>query len=713
MKWSYRKSIVISNTVGALTDYQVRLTIDTSSLISASKMQASGQDIRFTDSSGNGLFLNYWIEPGTINTASTIIWVKIPSLSTGLNTIYIYYGNSLSPAASNTDAFIREIDGGSIAGTTKGLWHIDESSGNSVFDSSGSVNTLTQANTTIISGKTGFGNARNLTGAVNSTIMGAVAGLPVGSSARTMMCWFRTSDSTARLRTIIGYGANAANVLYTIYLNSTNHLVGEIGGGVIAVTSPGTYNDGAWHHVSLTLTGANGTLTMLVDGASVGTPVLNVTAATGSSNLGIGVFPSSLTMNWIGDVDDGILLSNVLNSAEILDIVNNYCYITSNYPNKILVRKFSSSEPSHSSTGTEEPTPSQSILSSTFLTGWGNRKRINIDAPFTRTLYQIKVTIHKGIGVDSSTDIYITNSNNDFSDIRFTNSNGTTLLDYWIQSKVDGNNAVVWVEVDSLIPNTNNTNIYLYYNNPSASSQSSSVNTFMFFDDFSAGLNKWNVSVNVSIVGGKLYIPPGVPPNDGYAIFKTVIPKPCTVEYDAQLTTATHAWDEIIALTTRSTPYIVFGAQPTVGYFYENLGTDSKYAMLGISCPANLICQTTIVNMGAKDIALHNYKINWGNKISESHLFSDLTDFIPTTAFPNANTSLYFGASGNNQQNNDGIKLGNFRVRNYSSPEPIFESIEIEEVPSSPILGTIFTSIGRGITPMIGIICGKKRLRNR
>jgi len=83
----------------------------------------------------------------------------------------------------------------------------------------------------------------------------------------------------------------------------------------------------------------------------------------------------------------------------------------------------------------------------------------------------------------------------DFGDVRFTGADGVTLLDYWMESKVDGDNAVFWVEVaDDL--STNNATIYVYYGNPDATTTSNGDNTFLFFDDFlgtSYDSNKWQV----------------------------------------------------------------------------------------------------------------------------------------------------------------------------------------------------------------------------
>jgi hypothetical protein len=116
----YRKPITISNSGSALTDYQVSVTLDTASLISAGKMRSGCGDIRFTDSDGTTQ-LNYWLESGC-NTASTKIWVKVPSIpASSTKTIYVYYGNpsatSLSNAA-NTLLVYEDWSSGTLGGWT-------------------------------------------------------------------------------------------------------------------------------------------------------------------------------------------------------------------------------------------------------------------------------------------------------------------------------------------------------------------------------------------------------------------------------------------------------------------------------------------------------------------------------------------------------------------------------------------------------------------
>lgn len=132
----YYQAVVINNPGSALSNYQVKLTVNTSTLIGASKMLSSGNDIRFTDASCNNL--SYWIESG-INTATTVIWVKASSLPAGNTTIYMYYGYSSATAGSDGDAtfdFFDDFNGSSV-NTSK--WNTYKSSSASVTVSGGSA----------------------------------------------------------------------------------------------------------------------------------------------------------------------------------------------------------------------------------------------------------------------------------------------------------------------------------------------------------------------------------------------------------------------------------------------------------------------------------------------------------------------------------------------------------------------------------------------
>jgi hypothetical protein len=86
----------------------------------------------------------------------------------------------------------------------------------------------------------------------------------------------------------------------------------------------------------------------------------------------------------------------------------------------------------------------------------------------------------------------------DFDDLRFTSSDGTTELSYWLESKTDSTTATIWVKIPSLASGDNT--IYMYYANASAITASNGDNTFEFFDHFlglSLNTDKWNFT-NVS-----------------------------------------------------------------------------------------------------------------------------------------------------------------------------------------------------------------------
>ncbi len=120
------------------------------------------------------------------------------------------------------------------------------------------------------------------------------------------------------------------------------------------------------------------------------------------------------------------------------------------------------------------------------LPGWDYRKLKTITGTTAQTNYQMKLTVHKASGTDTPGVVYLGgNVKDDFGDLRFTRSDGVTLLDYWIESYTSGVSAVVWVEVDSIPASPGTADIYIYYGNPSAASASNGKNTFLAY----GGLN--------------------------------------------------------------------------------------------------------------------------------------------------------------------------------------------------------------------------------
>lgn len=92
--WLYRKTVTLS---AAGSNIDVLVPFDSSTLITQGKMKSDCSDIRFVDSNDTTL-LSHWVEGGC-NTASTQVWVRVPTSAVGKN-IYLYYGNSSATSTS-------------------------------------------------------------------------------------------------------------------------------------------------------------------------------------------------------------------------------------------------------------------------------------------------------------------------------------------------------------------------------------------------------------------------------------------------------------------------------------------------------------------------------------------------------------------------------------------------------------------------------------
>ena len=138
------------------------------------------------------------------------------------------------------------------------------------------------------------------------------------------------------------------------------------------------------------------------------------------------------------------------------------------------------------------------------LRGWNYRKSITLSrADGTVTNYQMKLLVGESSGstgenVDCGGLCLPT-----FNDIRFTTSNSTTLLDYWIES-ITGTTpnqlATIWIEFDSI--GISATTFYMYYGNSEASAYSNGNNTFpLLFDNFEWGSNGDSVTTGGWTIG--------------------------------------------------------------------------------------------------------------------------------------------------------------------------------------------------------------------
>ncbi|ABL78347.1 DUF2341 domain-containing protein [Thermofilum pendens] len=125
--------------------------------------------------------------------------------------------------------------------------------------------------------------------------------------------------------------------------------------------------------------------------------------------------------------------------------------------------------------------------------GWLYRKGHDIVGSTAGAVsgYQVRLRVCSGSGTDSGDTVYLNGKGRaDFGDLRFSylQPDGREVaIPYWVES-VSGGCATVWVKVPSIPASPGTARIYVYYGNPSATSESNGAATFIYFNDFSSAI---------------------------------------------------------------------------------------------------------------------------------------------------------------------------------------------------------------------------------
>lgn len=139
-----------------------------------------------------------------------------------------------------------------------------------------------------------------------------------------------------------------------------------------------------------------------------------------------------------------------------------------------------------------------------WLQGWTYRKSVTLSrASGAVTNYQMKLLVGQSAGATGEDVDCGGHVLSNFNDLRFTTSDGSTLLDYWIES-ITGTTpnqlATIWIKFDSI--GTSATTFWMYYGRSDAAAASNGANTFGTgkWDDF-----EWGSSGNsLSASGGNV-----------------------------------------------------------------------------------------------------------------------------------------------------------------------------------------------------------------
>jgi hypothetical protein len=126
--WQYRKKITIQHAkvAGDLTDFPILVSIKDSDL--RDKAQTDGDDILFMDSSSVANKLYHEIELFSKVSGEIVAWVRIPSVSSSVDTeLYLYYGN----LETSNQQFPEKTWNSNF----KGVWHLNENPAETIQDS--------------------------------------------------------------------------------------------------------------------------------------------------------------------------------------------------------------------------------------------------------------------------------------------------------------------------------------------------------------------------------------------------------------------------------------------------------------------------------------------------------------------------------------------------------------------------------------------------
>ena len=143
-----------------------------------------------------------------------------------------------------------------------------------------------------------------------------------------------------------------------------------------------------------------------------------------------------------------------------------------------------------------------------WLSGYAYRKEITITGTpdGAQTNYQMLLNIIKGAGSDGGNSVYLGNHALDWpEDIRFTKSDGETLLDFW-REESDATDGTWWIEFDSISASPNTATFYIYYGKASDSDVSNGDNTFIQFDNFERGSDGDPIGGDWTVVIGSVII---------------------------------------------------------------------------------------------------------------------------------------------------------------------------------------------------------------
>lgn len=322
--WIYKQALNNTNLVNATINmpYLANSTgIDTASLISAGKLQADCDDLRFVNATENATY-NYVFENATgtygCNKVNTIVWAMHNNSALASSTDYMYYGNPSAVAGTNGLNFCKEA-------SLQTFWTFGEEQGTKAYDICGLDNLTYGTGIVYSTGKFGYGLNITSTG-------GASNRLPyINLSSYTVSMWAYPTDNTTTNaamiikgnRTAPDFGTNREwQIGYINYGNCNNHwcfyMFGNCGEGdqMAPFTSVPTK---AWTYMAAVYNATNNSISTYTNGVFTSsvkctrTVFTNGTLALNAQNAG---------EKYNGALDNVMIFNRSLSANEILALYN-------------------------------------------------------------------------------------------------------------------------------------------------------------------------------------------------------------------------------------------------------------------------------------------------------------------------------------------------------------------------------------------------------
>jgi len=539
--WDSKVTVTIDNSAGAeLTDYQVSISIDTTTLISEGKMLSDGADIRFTDSDDNTL-LSYWIEEGTLNTASTVLWIKVPTIAaTSTKDIYLYYGKADAAAVSSIDDTFIFGDDFSGGGVDLAKWEDDTAQ----FSVAGGYLTGTNTSYNLQSVDT-FSNPVSIE---TRTIMNTHSGsghMSIGFHLATNNClgfleqngrYYYRDDGSWRSRTTFDV-KSWHRIRFSIDSTDNGDLLVE-SSGVDGGSSSQTYgNDVTNEPIRIGQRYDNCCTGQAYDQdwdwifvrehadteptVTATFPIDRIVLSTTLSQL-FQDYPSyEITL----ETQDETGTAAEVSADRVIDLTSTSGggqFSLTNTPFNVITQVTVPSGESSvtfyykdSSTGTPTITAAENPS-----LGWTDGTLAFTVLDLELGSDSVDIEIDNDSNASELTDFQVSFTINtsalvaqgllqaDGDDIRFIDSDGVTVLPYWIQEPtINTDETTIWVKVPT-IPASDTKTITMHYNESDATGRDSITDTFVFGDDFSGGAvdtDKWTEDTgNFSVADGYL-----------------------------------------------------------------------------------------------------------------------------------------------------------------------------------------------------------------